>query len=498
MLLPLPFQSVGFWNCDEPRDVSPQPIILELLLRRILTFVVLTLAVLPTTSRAIAAGRFFLNNGDRVCFYGDSITEQRFYAVAVETYAVTRFPKLKVDFVDSGVGGDRVTGGWAGPIDVRLKRDVYPCKPTVVTIMLGMNDASYRPFDAKIFDTYKKGYKHLVDALKKHLPGVRIVILGPSPFGPSPFANIKHRFPGGYNGVLQRYDEFDKQLAAKDHLYYVDFNAPMLAVIKKLQATQPQYASQVIPGRVHPSAAGELLMAEALLKLWNAPAAVTKVAISGDKVQLAGNTQVTNLHTGVDGDIRWTQRDGSLPFPMLSLHEVWPQFPPENGWQSPQPNFHFINPPAQAIIRAGHLYRRLNQEQLQVAGLSAKSYKLSINGQAVGTFSATALARGINLARYRTPMLLQAYHVLAMVWNRTQVRFYAWRDVQLPIEQYCPPWNSPRLILFPGVSVAARAVVRTDGENLAHAIYATLPDMLSAERQAATPLADHYELKPVK
>ncbi|MGC8552450.1 MAG: GDSL-type esterase/lipase family protein [Phycisphaerae bacterium] len=120
---------------------------------RITVLVVLAMAGLLQISSARAAGSFFLHDGDRVCFYGDSITEQRFYPVAVETYVLTRFPNLKVDFVDSGVGGDRVTGGWAGNINVRLKRDVYPFKPTVVTIMLGMNDASYRPFDQNIFDT---------------------------------------------------------------------------------------------------------------------------------------------------------------------------------------------------------------------------------------------------------------------------------------------------------------------------------------------------------
>ena len=93
--------------------------------------------------RAGAAPRFFLKNGDHACFYGDSITEQRYYAVDVETHVRTRFPELRVWFVDSGVGGDRDSGGWAGPIDLGLKRDVFPFKPNVVTIMLGMNDAGY-------------------------------------------------------------------------------------------------------------------------------------------------------------------------------------------------------------------------------------------------------------------------------------------------------------------------------------------------------------------
>ncbi len=95
----------------------------------------------------LAQGGFYLKDGDRVVFYGDSITEQRLYTTFVESYVLTRFPQLKVSFVHSGVGGDRVTGGWAGEIDLRLNRDVFAYRPTVMTIMLGMNDGSYRGFD---------------------------------------------------------------------------------------------------------------------------------------------------------------------------------------------------------------------------------------------------------------------------------------------------------------------------------------------------------------
>src|SRR3954447_11939642 len=95
---------------------------------------------------------FSLKDGDRVVFYGDSITDQRLYTTFAETYVVTRFPKLNVQFVHSGWGGDRVNGGGGGPIDLRLERDVFAYKPTVMTIMLGMNDGRYRAFDQAIFD----------------------------------------------------------------------------------------------------------------------------------------------------------------------------------------------------------------------------------------------------------------------------------------------------------------------------------------------------------
>src|SRR6516162_6961650 len=100
--------------------------------------VLIALCALSLTD-AVAQEAFYLKNGDRVVFYGDSITDQRLYTTFVESYVVTRFPKLNVTFIHSGWGGDRVTGGGGGKIDLRLNRDVISYKPTVVTVMLGMN-----------------------------------------------------------------------------------------------------------------------------------------------------------------------------------------------------------------------------------------------------------------------------------------------------------------------------------------------------------------------
>jgi lysophospholipase L1-like esterase len=147
-----------------------------------------------------AQGSFYLKDGDRVVFYGDSITEQRLYTTFAETYVVTRFPQLNVSFVHSGVGGDRVTGGWAGPIDLRLSRDVFAHRPTVMTVMLGMNDGSYRAFDDKIFNTYSTGYRHILESVRSALPDIRLTLIQPSPYDD---VTRPAGFEGGYNAVLQ-------------------------------------------------------------------------------------------------------------------------------------------------------------------------------------------------------------------------------------------------------------------------------------------------------
>src|SRR5213593_4974045 len=173
-----------------------------------------------------APGNFYLKDGDRVVFYGDSITDQRLYTTFVETYVVTRFPRLKVSFVHSGWGGDRVTGGGGGPIDVRLSRDVIAYRPSVMTIMLGMNDASYRAYDAQIFNTYAEGYRHILSAVKSALPGIRITVIQPSPFDD---VTRPPQFEGGYNAVLVRYGEFVKRLAERQGASVADLNTSMVA-----------------------------------------------------------------------------------------------------------------------------------------------------------------------------------------------------------------------------------------------------------------------------
>ncbi len=69
---------------------------------------------------------------------------------------------------------------------------------------------------------------------------------------------------------------------------------------------------------------------------------------------------------------------------------------------------------------------------LQVTGLTAPSYKLSINSQPVGIYSSADLAKGVNLGLVRKgPVYDQAQHLLKAVITKNNDYYTRWRNVQL-------------------------------------------------------------------
>jgi len=366
-------------------------------------------ALLAVACLSMAQPRYGLRDGDRVVFYGDSITDQRLYTVFAETYAVTRFPKMNVAFTHSGWGGDRVTGGGGGPIDVRIWRDVLPYDPTVITIMLGMNDGRYKPFDQQAFDDYTAGYKHIVETLERQLPGIRITAIQPSPYDDVTRAPL---FEGGYNSVLLRFADFLKQLAGEQKLGLADLNSPVVALLTKAKDLDSAGAAKLIPDRVHPGPGGHLIMAEALLKSWNAPDTVSAVEIdaAAKRVVRQVNTNISDVQFG--RRYTWTQLDEALPMP-FDTHDA----------------------SIALAVRASDFVEALDRQPLSVRGLAAGRYTLLIDGDSMGNFTAAQLAAGVNLAELPTPMARQAAAVHALTVQHVSIHQARWRQVQVPLEK---------------------------------------------------------------
>jgi lysophospholipase L1-like esterase len=375
--------------------------------KRAIPLGMLGLLCLLLLNTAPAQSGFYLKDGDRVVFYGDSITDQRLYTTLVETYVVTRFPQMHVTFVHSGWGGDRVTGGGGGPIDLRLQRDVFAYKPTVMTIMLGMNDGSYRAFDRQIFDTYAAGYQHIIQSVKETLPGIRITVIDPSPYDDVTRAP---NFEGGYNKVMVRYGEYVNELSEKEKLTVADMNTPVVAALEKAKKLDAEGSKKLLPDRVHPGPAGHLLMAEALLKAWHAPATVASVEIdaAGSTVAHVTGAHVTDLTVG--DRIQWSETDDALPMAVDTK-----------------------DPAIALALRVSDFMDAMNEEPLKVVGLKAAKYTLKIDDTAVGDFSKEELAAGVNLAALPTPMAAQAAAVHDLTLKHNNIHFARWRQVEVPL-----------------------------------------------------------------
>lgn len=398
---------------------------------------------------------FEIKDGDCIVFYGDSITDQRLYTTFTETYIVTRFPNWNVRFVHSGWSGDRVGGGGGGPVDVRLQRDVIAYKPTLVTIMLGMNDGNVAPYNQSTFDNYARGYEHIVNELKKALPGLRMTLIEPSPYDD---VTRPPGFEGGYNATLIRFGQFIRELAQRENVGVADLNASVVEATTKAFGANPELAKTINPDRVHPSEAGHLLMAAALLDAWNAPDIVTSVEIdaAGAKVLHAQSTAVTGLET--DGSIRWAQLDAALPLPIN------------------------MNDPATALaVNSSDVIERLNQQILKFTGLPASNYVLKIDQDEIGTFTREQLETGINLAMLPTPMFKQAMAVHDLTIRHNNMHYFAWRNIQVPVASG-------------GFQSSA---TQDAAASLIDAINAEEAELINQQRAAAQPVQHQYELSPI-
>ncbi len=410
------------------------------------TLVALAMGLTGLTAQAKDA-KFFLHNGDRVVFYGDSITEQQMYGRDIETYVATRFPKMRVSFLNSGWSGDKVGGGGGGPIETRLKRDVLPYKPTVVTILLGMNDGNYTTDTPQNYQTFTTGLTHIVDELTQKLPGVRLTLLTPSFFD----YNAKDRQPppagqgysfghpaSDYNQTLIHYGDFIRQLGAQRHILVADLNAPMAAATEVGRRTDPKFA--LSGDGVHPNEVGHLIMAAAVLQAWNAPATVADITVRPGKA-----TTVTD----------------PLPWPV-----------PNDAKQA------FILSPLVAGLDEFHAraFTGLSTRDL-AASVAQSRYTLTVDGQPVDTFTEQDLHNGIDLTQYPAlPENQQAQQVLALVNDRIN----KWHD------------------FFKGHGGLAQANdVPTDAEiGTLKADDASLDALRAQERDAAQPKPHRFDLRP--
>jgi lysophospholipase L1-like esterase len=358
-----------------------------------------------------ACGEAFRPN-ERVAFVGDSITHEGSYHTLIQAFYATRFPERNVYCFNLGVSGDVATGGaersspegasiWAG--------DVRSVRPTAATIMLGMNDVGTGHFlDAKTKEEleaenekrlgfYRNSYGRMLDNLET-LGVDRITLIKSSPYDQTqvnPAKPALKQFGIGKNDALIALarEVIDVE-AAKRGWPICDFNTPMLKINAEQQAKDPAF-SICGKDRVHPQWEGHVVMAYLFLKFQELESAVAELAldVKSSGVVHAFNCTASKLKVS-DKKVSFDYKADALPFPHSVYQAVTPLIPFE---------------------------AEFNQENLRVRGLKKGAYDLTMDGIAVGTFTAAELDGGINLAQLgQAPQVVQANEVLRLCEERAE------------------------------------------------------------------------------
>ena len=360
----------------------------------------LVTCVLVTACTVLPAQQFALQDGETVVFYGDSITAQRLYTRFVEDFVLTRYPDLHITFVNAAVPGDQVSGGYAGTMLQRVQRDVQPFHPSMITVMMGMNDGWWGTESPEIDVAFRKGYTLLLDALHQAAPDAAMTLIRPSPYD-----EITHgtEFPE-YSRVIDDLANdvskiaADRRESADSKILLADFHRPLIDALERARARSPQLAPLIIPDRIHPTEIGHWIMAAQLLSTWHVNPVVSSITLSAGEARVlaAKNTTITQLRKTATG-LRWTQQDQALPLP-----------------------FDFNNSMISLLLNISEI-AQIDQQNLRIEGLATGDYHILIDGKDIATLSSHELKEGINLALYKTPMVDQARDIDSTELQRMQL-----------------------------------------------------------------------------
>lgn len=363
----------------------------------------------PVQSQSIAPFR----KGDRVAFVGNSITDGGHYHSYIWLYYMTHFPRIRLWMANCGVGGDT-----AKDILARFDDDVLAKEPTVVTFTFGMNDTGYYEYNGNdSADFARRKYEEtrqrfaLCEEKLKSLKGIRTVMIGTSPYDQT--STFNDEVFARKNDNMQRVVSLQKEAAERNGWEFLDFNAPMVAMNRKQQQTDPAF-TLIGSDRIHPDNDGHMAMAYLFLQaqgMVGRKVADMEVDALKGKATKSGNCRISKVKPTYDG-LQFDCLAASLPFPLDTV---------AHGWG-------FSRGAARVTKVIPSFIDDLSDEHLTVKGLNG-IFRLSIDGIVIDTLSAATLSRGINLSRYRhTPQYQQALAVMALNETRWEVerRFREW------------------------------------------------------------------------
>lgn len=372
----------------------------------------LAAASLTLLGEARGDDSFYLQGGETIVFFGDSITQNGQYVNYIEAFLLTRYPNKQFRVINHGINSETVSGTSEPDHDPRrpdahprFARDVAAWTPDVVVACFGMNDGNYHPFEEQRFAKYQAGVRRLIARVRDEAGAKKLTILTPPPYDPyrrtvlDPMAkSFGYKFAFiGYDETLARYSRWLTSLN-EPGLVVADDHAAIDAHVRKRREDLVSFS--VSPDAVHPNATGHWLMAQSLLQAWQAPALAAEASLDAAELKV------------LTGEVHGLKRDGAAI---------------EAMWRSPLPLP--VDPQWDVqSIELERLSQRLNRYRLSVAGLTPGRYELTADGKAFAQATHEELAAGLDLNRCADfPAVAQARDVLDRLVARNRATYSAWR-----------------------------------------------------------------------
>ncbi len=367
------------------------------------------LALLSIGSSLKAQRPLELQDGDTFVFLGDSITHRGPYSQYIETFFVTRYPERHIQFIPSGIGGDKAADALA-----RFDEDVAVHNPNYVSVMLGMNDGQYKDFSQQIFGTFASDMEEIVDRIRAldALP----IIISPTIFDQLQYTTQSRdpdfRFnrlnaSDQYNATMAFFGAWMRERAREADAPYVNLWGPLNDFTKEQRQVDPGFT--FAEDSIHPGPDGHAIMAAALiedLKPDRKTVSTVNARFTNGKWQInARNATISDIE-GSSDSLRFTVEANSLPWVL----------PEEAAF-------------GYKLSKAGH---RLSNESLSIFGLEPGSYDIRIDGQDLPKpYSHITLGRKIELQSISvTPQYQQATAVAALIKTRFETVWIPYRDLQ--------------------------------------------------------------------
>ena len=229
---------------------------MRFVLTQILVPAIATIAAMAgPASMGIAPMGAFEKNA-RILFQGDSITDGNRgrgtdpnhilghgYCFIVAAKYGAAFSDLNLDFMNRGVSGNTVMN-----LQERWQKDMLDLKPDVLSILIGVNDASH----GTSLDQYESVYEKILADAEAANPKIRIVLCEPFTL---PVGARKNNYEPWLAGIKKRQDIVAK-LAEKHHAALVHFQRVFDEACKRAPA------EHWIWDGVHPTYSGHQLMAD--------------------------------------------------------------------------------------------------------------------------------------------------------------------------------------------------------------------------------------------